>query len=215
MRYLATFMMLYICFPAQGQYNPRKYHDFDDVKTMAYNKDLNQYTTIELNTRDDCAKGNIIGGILHIRNDCDEAIYTTMDMPVLYKGNFEIVVVVKIFCGETHDLLRDGYISWAVEGSSYTYNTFAFTNDKYYGFHSRNGKTGVCSNKLYSKRDVYYYNDFARYTIRKYGDKYYFFINGRLIGTAPYLETDGKLFELGASAKAYTEYKYIAMYYLP
>lgn len=215
MKYLPVIILLHLYLPAEGQYNPRRYHAFDNVKTTAYYNDFTEATNVPLNISNKCAGGSINNGVLYLLNNCNEAIYTTMDIPALYKGNFEIVVVAKVFCGETYDRLRDGYISWAVEGSSYTYNTLAFTNDKYYGFHSRNGNTGECHNRLYKRRDIYYYNQFARYTIRKYADKYYFFINGRLIGMAPYLETEGKFFELGAASKAYTQYKLLAVYYLP
>lgn len=215
MKFLQFLILWSIYLPAQGQYNPRQYHAFDEVKKLAFRKDLSEALTIPLSTTDSCASGVINNGVLYLLNNCNETVYTAMDLPVLYKGNFEIVAEVKIYCGETRDLLRDGFISWAVDGKSYTYNTFAFTNDKFYGFHSRNGKTGECRSKLYKIRDVYSYNRFARYTIRRYGDKYYFFINGRLIGTAAYLETDGQLLELGAAPKGYTLYKMLAVYYLP
>lgn len=215
MKYLATLIMAWVTLPAAGQYNPRRYHEFDGVKTLAYANDTSRHATVKLNISDSCAKGYIIGGVVHLLNSCKEPIYTTADLPVLFRGNFEIVVVAKIVCGETFEQLRDGFISWAVDSVSNTYNTFVFTNDKYYAFHSRNGATGATYHKNYSKRDIYYYSEFARYTIRKYNDKYYFFINGRLIGTAPYMEADGTLFELGASPKAYAQFKSVAVFYLP
>jgi hypothetical protein len=216
MKYL-TVILLFVHLPSMGQYNPRKYHAFDDVKELAYHCDFDSGRLLPLNvpTGSKCAIGIIQDGTLQLLNNCTEPIYTSIDLPVLYEGNFEIVAVVRIFCGETKDKLRDGYISWAVQGNSLTYNTFAFTNDQYYGFHSREGNSGTHVDKLYRIRDVFFYDSFARYTIRKYANKYYFFINGRLIGTAPYLKTDGKLLEFGAAPKAYTIYKTLAIYYLP
>jgi hypothetical protein len=217
MRFLRLVILLCICLPARGQYNPRKYHAFDDVKKLAYQDNFNTKRLLPLNvtTGSICATGHVQDGVLQLLNNCREPIYTSMDLPVLYKGNFEIVAEVKIFCGETKEMLRDGFISWAVDSLLNTYNTFSFTSDKYYSFRSSDGESGVKRNKQYTIRDVYYYNTFARYTIRKYMDKYYFFINGRLIGTAPYIYTGGKLLELGAAPKAYTLYKLLAVYYLP
>lgn len=217
MKFILPLVLLLLYIPAIGQYNPRKYHAFDEVKKLVYRSDFKQNRRIQLTdtTHKGCAVSEIQDNKLMLLNNCSEAVYTNLDLPVLYDGNFEIVAEVRIYCGETTDMLRDGFISWAVQGNSYTYNTFAFTSDEFYGFHSRNGKTGRCENKLYRIRHSYFYDTYARYTLRKYGDKYYFFINGRLIGTAPYMKTDGKLLELGAASKAHTLYKLLDVYYLP
>src|SRR5690606_3929027 len=103
MKYLATLIMAWVTLPAAGQYNPRRYHEFDGVKTLAYANDTSRHTTVKLNISDSRAKGYIIGGITHLLNGCKEPIYTSTDLPVLFRGNFEIVVVVKIVCGETFE----------------------------------------------------------------------------------------------------------------
>lgn len=218
MKYTILILLYYLPIICCAQYNGRKYHDFDKVKQVAYVHNFIEHLGAFGNTGSCKPESNcIVDNVLYLYNKCSEEVFYTIDIPVLYKGNFEIVVEAKVRSGSDYGLLRDGFISWAVDKETNTNNTFTFTGDLNYSFHTHFGNVDTCYGvrKNYKKKHIYWYNMFARYTIRKYEDKYYFFINGGLIGTAPYVELSGKLFEVGALYDAYTSFKSITVCYLP
>ncbi len=157
-------------------------------------------------------------GVLHCSNNCERGKGRTAKIDVDYNRNFEIILVAKVVFNIDDFQYSEGYLNWNINDSSGQYNAFFFTGF-YNSFHNHLGLDTTADECIGTrkrlKKTKSLFNEFVRYTIRKYDDKYYIFVNGVLKGTFPYINFNGTNIALGARARSVVEFDHVSVYYLP
>lgn len=228
-------ILLFTCISQLGvsaQYTPKNYLEFDGKKELVFednfDTDKPEWHMIpeEPNdTTDKCILNtdslDYKNGIVYVYNNCDKEVGNDAKIDIDYNRNFEIVLVAKLLYEEKKlDNIQQGCLAWNINDKSGQYNKLFFTGF-YNVFHNHLG-LDTLSNKCIGtfkalKRNKYgkVYNEYVRYTIRKYDDKYYVFVNGILRGTFPFVKHDGTNIGYGARANSKAEFDFLGVYYLP
>ena len=104
--------------------------------------------------------------------------------------------------------INGGIIYWGrIEGTLNGYNIYFYPNGRTFIFHSDinfKDSTNTKARKTITAKDPYNDDNFNRYTIRKYEDKYYVFINGLFYKKLNAVPLTGKVIGLGSSYNATT-----------
>lgn len=213
-----------------AQSNPKDYFSFKDSKKLIFADDFDSmkdgwelYADNEDETGNECVinKDSVgyTNGIFHIYNHCREDIVMERVIDMDWKGNYEIIVVAKAYVDEGNDsTLGQGLIKWNEEVINTKFSAFFFSG--YFNeFHTHSGYDSLKGRCIGLRKHIKFarntYQEFVRYTIRKYNDKYYIFVNGLLRGTYPCVNFNGNSLSIGARRYARIEFDHISVYSLP
>lgn len=131
-----------------------------------------------------------------------------------FTRNFEIIVRIKVVQKEKKDY---GIVFWGRDGLDLI-GHFLFID------HTGAATIYYCNQKSkeqpcgYKQKWIYPYtkkNDFNIYTIRKYKDDYYIFVNGVYKKKSGYVPLTGKHIGLGSNENAEVFVDFLKIYYLP
>jgi hypothetical protein len=99
------------------------------------------------------------------------------------------------------------------------FNKFYFTGDKFQRFHihtaMNTSKNQCIADNKYIKDPYFYSEKFKKFTIRKYKNKYYVFINGTYKGSIPYTPFNGRDIIIGARGQTNVQFDHLSVWYLP
>lgn len=216
------------CLVLNAQSNPKNYFDFKDTKKLVFADDFDtdreEWHILENDRSDTIYKCDEkvdsidkISGVLHCSNSCKRGDGRIAKIDIDYNKNFEIILVAKVVFNENDIQYSEGYLNWNINDSSNQYNAFFFTGF-YNSFHDHYGFDTTADEcigaRKHLKKSKNIFNEFARYTIRKYDDKYFVFVNGVLKGTFPFIKFNGSNIALGARANSKVEFDHVSIYYL-
>jgi hypothetical protein len=227
MRYIAILTLLFVVQVATAKFNPADYFAFDKTKQLIYEikfragKQDEELFRYNKNCEMSIDSIDIDSGVYYLYNNCNASMGKRYRAAIDTRKNYEIVVRAKMRYYEKRYYLRYGFIMWNFTGSQ-QYNIFSFSGDKRYFFHTHLDtatKADLCLGGERIRVKRYYYNKFVRYTIRRYDDKYYFYMNGILIhtGVSMYdkVPVNTSDIAIGAYGNAHVEFKDVSVYYLP
>ncbi len=231
MKYIFILTLYFLgCTTANAQYHPKDYFEFKDKKELVFFDDFNSDKTewhmlpedsddttnvCTINT-DGINYGN---GIYYVYNNCKEEVGIEAAIEVDYTRNFEIILVAKVLYDDNDDTsVHNGYLEWNSNEQTGKFNILFFSGffnefHTHLSFDSTKNNCEGLRKRLKPARNTY--NQFVRYTIRKYGDKYYVFVNGMLKGVFPYTKLNGSNIALGARMDSKVEFDHLSIYYLP
>lgn len=205
--------------------NPRDYQAFSNTKQLivsdnfavapdSWDCSMSKYGI----SCDSCISSyyNLQDSSFVIQSKCDSDFLYYKDFDLNYSRNFEIVLIAKVG-SDTDRYIRNGFLCWSWDNKEAVHNMFSFSGYRRYLFHTHNLTNGLKINthKHYKDRKTYSYTHYVRYTIRKYDDKFYFFVNGWFIGKGKVRELPGIYLGVGVRKQATASYKHISIYYLP
>lgn len=217
------------CQVTNAQSNPKNYFDFKDSKKLVFADDFDWmkpgwqlYADNEDETESECVINkdsvNCRDGILHVYNHCNEDILLDRVVDMDWNSNYEIVVVAKLHVDEGNDSsISQGSLKWNNEVINVKFDVLFFSG--YFNeFHTHSGFDLAKNNCIGLRKRLKFarntYNEFVRYTIRKYDDKYYIFVNGLLRGTFPCANFDGTYLSIGARKHSRVEFDHISVWQL-
>lgn len=221
-------LALIVCYlPAAGQYNPKEYKIFDDLKTRVFHDDFddnkNNWFTCYDSTGAEIRHGKkyIKDGVLYINAVCDIDIsYATCPVAtgVDFSRNFEIVFNAKMQRNKGGRYKHYSAIEWGrkrngFDGYSILFNNWGNGIILYFSKQFDGGVHPDINKNIYS--EVFNKDGFNRYTIRKFGDRYYFFVNGILEKQWQNVPLHGDLVSLSGMPDYLCEFQFISIFYLP
>ncbi len=135
------------------------------------------------------------------------AFLVSQDVPLDESRNFEIEVRMKLTSGE-----RSALIQWGGSGKD-NYFFYGFTHDQtmLLGKKDRNWPSSLADSKKVSSLSP---NDWNVLSIRKQGDKYYFFVNYGFVDIASYSPFEGKSIGFYVGSASILQISQISIYYL-
>lgn len=228
-KYSLSFLCWTICIITYAQDNPKDYNAFKGKKEVVFydnfDDDRNKwfeesYSPASSKLDKDSCEYYIKDGVLFQHYTAEEdrqfsacEILKNID----YNRNFELSFNAKISGHPKR--LNTGIIYWGREqGTLNGYNMYFGQDKSIFIFYSdtqlKDSVHNKASKRMHAK-NIYYYNSFNMYTIRKYEDMYYVFINGAYYRKLIALPLTGKVIGLGSSFNATTVFDNISISYLP
>lgn len=210
-----------------AQSNPKDYFSFKDSKKLVFADDFDSMKAgwelyADSEDENECViNKDSVGyrnGVFHIYNHCSEDIVMERVVDMNWSGNYEIVIVAKSYVDENNDTsISQGILQWNDDSIVSKFDVFFFSG--YFNeFHTHLGSGAAKGQCIGLRKHLKFarntYDKFVRYTVRKYKDKYYVFINGLLRGTYPYINDNGPYLLIGARGNARIEFDHISVWQL-
>lgn len=232
MRSLLTLVWLSVLLSsANAQHDPKNHNAFNGLKEIAFHDDFdddrNNWFVLNSSPTDTSDveelnddKTAIENGIFRIattgmNNNHFDGYEITTDID--YNRNFDITIRAKV--SKQNDDPGTGILYWGREINTVNgYNLYIQQDGIFVLFYSNIKHKNFIEARTFKKKEInctYHKDDFNKYTIRKYLDRYYVFVNDVYQCRKKAVTINGTILGLGGAFNTDTQFDYITVTYLP